>query len=188
MPRAELNRLNYPVLREVYDREVVPRMQKELGYNNRHEVPKVVKVVVNAGIGEASADTKYLDQAVNDLSLITGQRPVVRRAKKAVAAFKLRRGHPVGVKVTLRGARCFHFLEKLFGVVLPRVRDFRGLSPGSFDGRGNYNLGLKDQTLFLEVDPDKVERSFGMDISIITTAKTDQEGKVLLKYLGLPLR
>lgn len=176
-----------PLLLARYRQEVVPKLSEQFGYTNRLQVPRVVKVSVNAGVGEGAHDAKFVDQAMQDLALITGQKPVLRRAKKAIAAFKIRVGHPVGCRVTLRGARMYHFLEKLFLIVLPRVRDFRGL-PRSFDGRGNFSLGLGEQSVFPEVDLDKMERTFGMDISIVTSADTDEEAEALLVGLGLPLR
>lgn len=185
---AAVASLKKPQLKEKYEREIALALQEQMGARNRYEVPKVVKVVVNAGIGEASQDPKYLDQAMQDLALITGQKPVVRRAKKAIAAFKIRKGHSLGVKVTLRGNRCYFFLEKLFNIVLPRMRDFRGVSAKQFDGRGNYNLGIREQSLFPEVNLDRIERTFGLDIAIVTTAQTDEEAKMLLTALGLPLR
>lgn len=176
-----------PLLLERYRRELVPALSEKFGYGNPLQVPRLVKVSVNAGVGEGAHDAKFVDQAMQDLALVTGQKPVLRRAKRAIASFKIRAGHPVGCRVTLRGVRMYHFLEKLFLIVLPRVRDFRGL-PRSFDGRGNFSLGLREQSVFPEVDLDKMERTFGMDISIVTTADSDEEAEALLVGLGLPLR
>ncbi len=163
-------------------------MMKRFGYRNPMQVPRVTKVVLNMGVGEAIADPKQLDAAVADLTAISGQKPIVTRAKRSIAAFKLRAGTPIGCKVTLRGDRMYHFLDKLFNVVLPRIRDFRGVSPHSFDGRGNYSLGIREQVIFPEIRYDKVDRIRGMDITIATNARTDEEAMELLKLLGLPLR
>lgn len=175
-------------LKERYRSEVVPAMMKRFGYRNPMQVPRVTKVVLNMGVGEAIADPKQLDAAVADLTAISGQKPIVTRAKRSIAAFKLRAGTPIGCKVTLRGDRMYHFLDKLFNVVLPRIRDFRGVSPHSFDGRGNYSLGIREQVIFPEIRYDKVDRIRGMDITIATNARTDEEAMELLKLLGLPLR
>jgi large subunit ribosomal protein L5 len=161
---------------------------KSFKYSNVMEVPRLEKVVINMGIGEAVANPKILDAAVKDISTITGQKPVITKARKSIAAFKLREGANVGLRVTLRGDRMFIFLDKLFNVVLPRIRDFRGLSPKSFDGRGNFSMGLKEQALFPEIEYDKVEKILGMNIAIITTARSDEEGRQLLKLLGCPFR
>ena len=173
-------------LKEFYSQEVAPAMMKKFGYKNVMEIPKVEKVIINMGVGEAVANPKVLDAAVGDLTLISGQKPVITRAKKSIAAFKLRQGMPIGTKVTLRGERMYHFLDKLINVSLPRVRDFRGISPKAFDGRGNYALGMKEQLIFPEISYDKIDKTRGMDIVIVTTAKTDEEARELLKLLGMP--
>ena len=175
-------------LKDVYRQEVVPAMMKAFGYKNIYQVPKVEKVVINMGVGEATHNADAMESAVKDLMKITGQRPIITKAKKSVSSFKVRAGMNVGCKVTLRGERMYDFLEKLFHVVLPRVRDFRGLNPNSFDGRGNYSLGLKEQLIFPEIEYDEVSKIRGMDITITTTAKTDEEGRYLLEALGMPFR
>jgi len=175
-------------LKEKYQKEVVPALQKEFDYSNPMQVPSVHKVVVNIGMGEAIQNAKAMDAAVSDLASITGQRPVITRAKRSVAAFKLREGMQIGVMVTLRGDRMYHFLDKLINVALPRLRDFQGVSPEAFDGRGNYTLGLREQLVFPEIDYDKVDKVRGMEVSIVTTARTDEEGRRLLKLMGMPLR
>jgi len=167
---------------------IVPQLQKEFGYKNPLQIPKVVKVTVNRGLGEASQNAKALESSLEELALITAQKPVVTRAKKAIAGFKVREGMPVGVMVTLRAQRMYAFLDRLINVALPRIRDFRGISPRSFDGRGNYNLGLKEQILFPEIEYDKIDQIRGMDVAIITTANTDEEGRALLKAMGMPFR
>lgn len=173
---------------ERYRGEVVPALVERFGYKNVMEVPRVEKVVINMGIGEAKDDPKLLDAAVNELSMITGQKPAITRAKKSVSAFKVREGMAIGCRVTLRGSRMYDFLEKLFNTALPRVRDFRGLSPDAFDGRGNYSLGLKEQLIFPEVDFDDVEKIRGMDVTIVTSANSDEEARTLLDLLGLPFK
>ena len=173
-------------LKEKYLNEVVPGLQEQFKYTNVMAMPKLDKVVINIGLGEAVQNPKALDAALNDLTLITGQKPVVTRAKKSIAGFKLREGMPVGVKVTLRGDRMYEFVDRLLSVALPRVRDFRGVSPKSFDGRGNYSLGLKEQLIFPEIEYDKIDKLRGMEIVFATTAKTDEEGRALLKLLGMP--
>jgi large subunit ribosomal protein L5 len=175
-------------LKEAYLKKVVPAMTKEFGYTNPMAVPKVSKISVNIGLGEATGNSKLMDGAVNELSLIAGQRPVINKARKSIAAFKLREGMAIGCSVTLRGDRMYEFLDRLVSVTLPRVRDFRGVSSKSFDGRGNYTLGMKDQLIFPEIDYNKVEKTKGMNICITTTAKTDAEGLALLKHLGMPFR
>jgi len=175
-----------PRLKEFYRKEVIPALMKEFGYRNVMEVPRLKKVVVNVGVGEALQDAKALDHAVQDIATITGQRPIVTRAKKSIAGFKLRAGMPIGVKVTLRGDRMYDFLDRLFNVALPRRRDFRGVSPDSFDGRGNYTLGLREQLVWPEIDYDSIDKVRGMEITIVTTAKTDEEGRRLLELLGMP--
>jgi len=173
-------------LREKYEKEVVPALMERFGYKNIMQVPKVEKVVINIGVGEAKENPKALEAAVNDLTMIAGQKPVITRAKRSIANFKIRQGMPIGVKVTLRGERMYEFMDKLFNIALPRVRDFKGVSPNSFDGRGNYALGIKEQLIFPEIDYDKIDKIRGMDIIIVTTAKTDEEAKELLELLGMP--
>jgi len=177
-----------PRLKEKYQNEVVPALEQKFGYKNIMEVPKVHKVVVSMGVSDAVQDPKALDSAANDMALISGQKPIITRAKKSIAAFKLRAGVPIGCKVTLRGARMYYFLDKLFNAALPRIRDFRGVSGDSFDGRGNYTLGLKEQLVFPEIEYDKVDKIRGMDITIVTSARTDEEGLELLRLMGLPVR
>jgi large subunit ribosomal protein L5 len=175
-------------LKDLYQEQVMPALQEELGYENRMEIPRLEKIVVNVGMGEALQNAKALDAAVDDITIITGQRPIVTRARKSIAAFKLREGNPVGVKVTLRGERMWAFLDRLCNVALPRQRDFRGISPDAFDGRGNYSLGLREQLVFPEIDYDKIDKIRGMEITIVTTAQTDAEGYHLLRHLGMPFR
>jgi large subunit ribosomal protein L5 len=175
-------------LREHYVTKVVPALTKEFGYKNVMAVPKIEKVSVNIGLGEATQNAKLMDGAVNELGAIAGQKPIICKAKKSIAAFKLREGMPIGTMVTLRGDRMFEFLDRLLNVALPRVRDFRGVSSKSFDGRGNYTLGIKDQLIFPEIDYSKVEKTKGMNISITTTARTDAEAISLLKAMGMPFR
>lgn len=175
-------------LRKHYQKNVIPALTKEFGYKNVMAVPKLEKVAVNIGLGEATQNPKLMDGAVTELGSIAGQKPVITKAKKSIAAFKLREGMPIGTMVTLRGDRMYEFLDRLMNVALPRVRDFRGVSSKSFDGRGNYTLGVKDQLIFPEIDYNKVEKVKGMNISITTTAKTDAEGLALLKQLGMPFR
>lgn len=173
-------------LKEKYKKEVVPRLMELGGYKNIMQVPRLEKVALNIGLGEANTDAKAMESAEKDLAAISGQHPVITRAKKSIAAFKLREGMNVGLRVTLRGERMYQFLEKLINAALPRMREFRGVSPSSFDGRGNYTLGFKEQTLFPEIEYDKIYKARGLEISIVTTAKTDQEGKNLLELLGMP--
>ncbi|MFQ5682870.1 MAG: 50S ribosomal protein L5 [Candidatus Binatia bacterium] len=173
-------------LKKKYEEEVVPAMTKEFGYKNKLQVPRLEKITVNIGVGEAIQNIKVLDAAVAEVSAITGQRPVITRAKKAIANFKLRAGLPIGCMVTMRRERMYEFLDRLIHVALPRVRDFRGVSDRSFDHRGNYSLGLREQIIFPEIQVDKVEKVRGLTVSIVTTARTDPEGKALLKYLGMP--
>ena len=175
-------------LKEKYDNEVVPALSKQFGYKSSMQIPKIEKVVVNVGLGEAIQNPKLMDGAVKELSDITGQKPVVRKAKKSIAAFKLREGMAVGCVVTLRSDRMWEFLDRLINIALPRIRDFKGVSAKAFDGRGNYTLGLKEQYIFPEIDYDKVEMVHGMDIAIVTSAKNDEEGKALLKFIGMPFR
>lgn len=175
-------------LKTVYQETIVPKLIQQFQYKNIHEVPKVVKVTVNRGLGEASQNAKALEASLSEIALITGQKPVVTRAKKAIAGFKIRQGMPVGIMVTLRSERMYSFLDRLINLSLPRIRDFRGISPKSFDGRGNYTLGVREQLIFPEVEYDRIDQIRGMDISIITTAKTDEEGRALLKEMGMPFR
>jgi large subunit ribosomal protein L5 len=175
-------------LKEKYQKEVMPALQKEFDYGNPMQVPSVHKVVVNIGMGEAIQNAKAMDAAVSDLASITGQRPVITRAKRSVATFKLREGMQIGCMVTLRGDRMYQFLDKLINVALPRLRDFQGISPEAFDGRGNYTLGLREQLVFPEIDYDKVDKVRGMEVSIVTTARTDEEGRRLLKLMGMPFK
>jgi large subunit ribosomal protein L5 len=177
-----------PRLKDRYRNEVVPVLVKQFGYKNVNQAPRVAKVVVSMGVGGATQDSKLLDSAVGDLALITGQKPIITRAKKSISNFKVRKGMAIGAKVTLRGAMMYEFLDRLFNAVLPRIRDFSGIPADSFDGRGNFAMGLKEQLVFPEIDYDKVDRTRGMNIVIATTAKTDEEGRGLLKAMGLPLR
>jgi large subunit ribosomal protein L5 len=175
-------------LKERYDKEVVAALKKEFGYTNVMAIPKIQKVVVNMGLGEATQNAKIADTGADEVARITGQKPVITRAKKSIAQFKLRKGMPIGAMVTLRGERMWEFLDRLMSVALPRVRDFRGVSARGFDGRGNFTLGLKDQLLFPEIDYMKVDKARGMNISVVTTAKTDEESRKLLQLLGMPFR
>lgn len=175
-------------LKTVYQETIAPKLIKQFEYTNVHQVPKVIKITVNRGLGEAASNAKALEASINEVALITGQKPVVTRAKKAIAGFKIRQGMPVGIMVTLRGDRMYNFLDRLINLSLPRIRDFRGISPKSFDGRGNYTLGVREQLIFPEVEYDKIDQIRGMDISIITTAKNDEEGRALLKEMGMPFR
>jgi large subunit ribosomal protein L5 len=177
-----------PRLKEEYIKEVIPNMMKEFSYKNIMQVPKLEKIVLNVGLGEAVQNIKLLDAAQKELAMITGQKAVVTKAKKSIAAFKLRKGTPIGCKVTLRGSRMYEFLDRLISIALPRIRDFKGISGKSFDGRGNYSLGLKEQFIFPEIEYDKVEMVHGLDITFCTNAKTDQESKALLRHLGMPFR
>ena len=173
-------------LKEKYTKEVVPALMEKFGYKNIMQVPKLEKIVLNMGVGEAVGNPKVLDSAVSDLTLIAGQKPILTRAKKSLAAFKLREGMPIGAKVTLRGERMYQFLDKFMNAALPRVRDFRGISAKAFDGRGNYSVGLKEQLIFPEVEYDKIDKIRGMNIVIVTTAKTDEEARELLRLMGMP--
>lgn len=177
-----------PRLKQKFREEIIPALMKRFNYRSPMQVPRLEKVVINMGVGEAVQNPKVLDGAMQDLALITGQKPAVTRAKKSIAGFKLRAGMPIGCKVTLRGDRMYYFLDKLINIALPRVRDFRGVSPKSFDGRGNYSLGLKEQLIFPEIDYDKVDKVRGMDVIIVTTAETDEEAFALLSLLGMPFR
>ena len=173
-------------LKEFYNQEVAPAMMKKFGYTNVMQIPKVAKIVINMGVSEAVGNPKALDAAVADLTMISGQKPVVTKAKKSISAFKVREGMSIGTKVTLRSERMYHFMDKLLNVALARVRDFRGISPKAFDGRGNYTLGVKEQLIFPEMEYDKIDKIRGMDITIVTTAKTDEEARELLKLMGMP--
>ncbi len=177
-----------PRLKQKYRSEILPALQKEFGFTNVHQVPGLVKVVVNTGVGEAARDGKIIDGAVADLTKITGQKPQVTRARKSIAQFKLREGQPIGAHVTLRGDRAWEFLDRLLSLALPRIRDFRGLSDRQFDGNGNYTFGLTEQSVFHEIDQDRIDRVRGFDITVVTTAKTDDEGRALLRALGFPFR
>ncbi|MCJ7434783.1 MAG: 50S ribosomal protein L5 [Anaerolineales bacterium] len=176
------------ILKERYQKEVVPALMKSLNLENVMQVPRVEKVVINIGLGEALDNPKALDAAVSDISQITGQKPVITKARMSIAAFKLREGRSIGVKVTLRGERMWSFLDRLMNVALPRVRDFRGISPNSFDGRGNYTLGLREQLVFPEIEYDKIDKLRGMEVAIVTTARNDDHGRQLLQMLGMPFR
>jgi large subunit ribosomal protein L5 len=175
-------------MQERYQKEVVPALRKAFGYRNIMEVPRIEKVVVNIGLGEAMDNPKALEAAMSDLATITGQKPVMTKARKSIANFKLREGRIIGTKVTLRGARMWYFLDRLINVALPRVRDFRGVSPEAFDGRGNYTLGLRDQLIFPEIDYDKIDKLRGMEVTIVTTARSDDHARLLLQLLGMPFR
>ena len=175
-------------LKDKYQKDVIPALQKEFGYANVMAVPKIQKVVVNMGLGEATSNAKLVDVGADELARITGQKPVTRRAKKSIAAFKVRKGQPIASMVTLRGERMWEFLDRLVSIALPRVRDFKGVSPKGFDGRGNYTLGLRDQLLFPEIDYMKVDKARGMNVSVVTTAKTDEEARKLLQFIGMPFR
>ena len=175
-------------LKERYQKDVVPALQKEFGYKYVMAVPRIHKVVINMGLGEATSNAKIVDIGADELARITGQKPVTRRAKKSIASFKLRKGMPIATMVTLRGERMWEFLDRLMSIALPRVRDFKGVSPRGFDGRGNYTLGLRDQLIFPEIDYMKVDKARGMNVSVVTTAKTDEEARKLLQFIGMPFR
>ncbi|MAT49581.1 MAG: 50S ribosomal protein L5 [Porticoccaceae bacterium] len=175
-------------LKQVYKDEIAPKLQAELGLDNPMKIPRITKITLNMGVGEAVADKKILENAVNDLTRISGQKPVVTKAKKSVAGFKIREGWPIGCKVTLRQDRMYEFLERLISIAIPRIRDFRGISPKSFDGRGNFAMGVSEQIIFPEIDYDKVDKLRGLDITITTTARTDEEGRALLRAFNFPLR
>ncbi|MFB2596760.1 50S ribosomal protein L5 [Herbiconiux sp. P17] len=177
-----------PRLKQKYQNEISAQLKKDFGFTNVHQVPGLVKIVVNTGVGEAARDGKIIDGAVKDLTAITGQKPQVTKARKSIAQFKLREGQPIGAHVTLRGDRAWEFLDRLLSLALPRIRDFRGLSDKQFDGRGNYTFGLTEQSMFHEIDQDKIDRVRGFDITVVTTAKTDDEGRALLKALGFPFK
>ncbi|GAB3005502.1 50S ribosomal protein L5 [Amycolatopsis acidiphila] len=177
-----------PRLKTRYREQIKSDLQKEFSYANVHQIPGVVKVVVNMGVGDAARDSKLIEGAIRDLATITGQKPEVRKARKSIAQFKLREGQPIGARVTLRGDRMWEFLDRLLSIALPRIRDFRGLSPKQFDGNGNYTFGLNEQSMFHEIDPDAIDRPRGMDVTVVTTATTDDEGRALLRKLGFPFR
>ena len=177
-----------PRLKEKYRVEIAPALKDEFGYANVMQIPGLTKIVVNMGVGEAARDAKLIDGAVRDLTAITGQKPLVRRATKSIAQFKLREGMPIGAHVTLRGDRMWEFLDRLLSIALPRIRDFRGLSPAQFDGNGNYTFGVTEQSIFHEIDYDKIDRTRGMDITVVTTATNDDEGRALLRQLGFPFK
>jgi large subunit ribosomal protein L5 len=177
-----------PRLKQKYRAEIIPALTEEFGYSNPHQVPGLVKVVVNTGVGEAARDSKVIDGAIKDLTLITGQKPQVTKARKSIAQFKLREGMPIGAHVTLRGDRAWEFLDRLVTLALPRIRDFRGLSPEQFDGNGNYTFGVAEQSIFHEINQDQIDRVRGFDITIVTTAKTDDEGRALLRSFGFPFK
>jgi large subunit ribosomal protein L5 len=177
-----------PRLKVRYREEIKGQLQAEFSFVNVHQIPGVVKVVVNMGVGDAARDSKLIEGAVKDLSLITGQKPEVRKARKSIAQFKLREGQPIGARVTLRGDRMWEFLDRLLTIALPRIRDFRGLSPKQFDGHGNYTFGLNEQSMFHEIDPDAIDRPRGMDVTVVTTATNDDEGRALLRKLGFPFK
>ena len=176
----------YPRLREKYDKEVKAKLMKRMGYKNVMQVPKIEKIVINVGVGEASQNSKIAENVAEQIAVITGQRPIITRAKKAIAGFRLKAGAPIGVKVTLRGARMWEFLDRFISIAAPRIRDFRGFSRNSFDGRGNYNIGIQEQLIFPEIDYDMIDKVRGMNITIVTTAQTDEEAEALLEELGFP--
>ncbi|WP_396657395.1 50S ribosomal protein L5 [Microbacterium sp.] len=184
---AETGRIQ-PRLKQKYQTEIKKALQEQFGYANVMQIPGIVKVVVNTGVGEAARDSKVIEGAVNDLTLITGQKPVITKARKSIAQFKLREGQPIGAHVTLRGDRAWEFIDRLVNLALPRIRDFRGLSPKQFDGHGNYTFGLQEQSVFHEIDQDRIDRVRGFDITVVTSAKTDDEGRALLRALGFPLK
>ncbi|AXB46826.1 50S ribosomal protein L5 [Amycolatopsis lurida] len=177
-----------PRLKTRYRENIAGELQKEFEYANVHQIPGVVKVVVNMGVGDAARDSKLIEGAIRDLATITGQKPEVRKARKSIAQFKLREGQPIGARVTLRNDRMWEFLDRLLNIALPRIRDFRGLSPKQFDGNGNYTFGLNEQSMFHEIDPDSIDRPRGMDVTVVTTATTDDEGRALLRKLGFPFK
>ena len=177
-----------PRLKQRYLDEIVPQLRSDFGYANVMQVPKVTKIVVNMGVGEAARDSKLIEGAIRDLAAITGQKPAVTKARKSIAQFKLREGMPIGAHTTLRGDRMWEFLDRMLAIALPRIRDFRGLSPRQFDGKGNYTFGLNEQSMFREIDPDRIDRVRGMDVTLVTTANTDDEGRALLRHLGFPFK
>jgi large subunit ribosomal protein L5 len=185
---AETGVASVPRMKSRYRSEVLPALRQEFGYRNVMQVPGLTKIVINMGVGDAARDSKVMEGAVRDLTVISGQKPSVTRARKSIAQFKLREGMPIGAHVTLRGNRMWEFLDRLLALALPRIRDFRGLSPRQFDGRGNYTFGLTEQVMFHEVDPDRIDRTRGMDITVVTTATSDEEGRALLRHLGFPFK
>jgi large subunit ribosomal protein L5 len=185
---ASTTEVPVPRLKVRYREEIAPALTDQFSFANAMQVPRLVKIVVNMGVGQAAKDSKLMDGAVRDLTLITGQKPLVQKARKSIAQFKLREGMPIGAKVTLRGDRMWEFLDRLLSLALPRIRDFRGLSDSQFDGNGNYTFGLTEQSMFHEIDPDSIDRPRGMDITVVTTAKTDDEGRALLRALGFPFK
>jgi large subunit ribosomal protein L5 len=188
MSTATATETQIPRLKARYRAEVMPELREKFAYDNVMQIPGLVKIVVNMGVGEAARDSKLIEGAIRDLTLITGQKPQVTKARKSIAQFKLREGMPIGCHVTLRGDRMWEFLDRLLSTALPRIRDFRGLNPGQFDGNGNYTFGLNEQSMFHEIDQDAIDRVRGMDITVVTTAKTDDEGRALLKALGFPYK
>ena len=188
MPALEKMKLQMADLKEIYDTEIRARLQEELGLKNVMEVPRITKITLNMGVGEAIGDRKQLDAAVSDMEKITGQKPIITNARKSIAGFKIREDYPIGCKVTLRKKIMYEFLERLIGIAIPRQRDFRGISPKSFDGRGNFSMGFTEQIVFAEIDYDKIDKIRGMDISIVTTAKTDDQGRALLRAFNFPFR
>ena len=187
-PGPAIKRIAPPRLKTVYGKEVIARLQKEFGFKNVNQVPKLVKITINMGLGEAIGNPKVIDSAVEELRLISGQSPVVTKAKKSIATFKLREGQKIGAMVTLRNERMWEFFDRFVSLALPRVRDFKGISPRSFDGRGNFSVGIREQIIFPEINYDKIDKIKGLNISIVTTARTDEEGRALLRYLGMPFR
>jgi large subunit ribosomal protein L5 len=185
---AETGTTSVPRMKSRYRSEVLPALRQEFGYANVMQVPGLTKIVINMGVGDAARDSKVIEGAVRDLTVISGQKPSVTRARKSIAQFKLREGMPIGAHVTLRGNRMWEFLDRLLALALPRIRDFRGLSPRQFDGRGNYTFGLTEQVMFHEVDPDRIDRARGMDITVVTSATSDEEGRSLLRHLGFPFK
>lgn len=184
----QIKRTAAPRLRQVYDKEVAPKLMKEFGYNNKNQVPRLVKITLNMGLGEAIGNPKIIDHAVEEMRSVTGQQPVVTKAKKSIATFKLREGQKIGCMTTLRRAQMWEFLDRLVSFALPRVRDFKGISPRSFDGRGNFSMGVREQIIFPEINYDKIDKIKGLNITIVSTARTDEEGRALLRYLGMPFR
>lgn len=187
-PAAAIKRTAPPRLKELYNKEILPRLMKEFNYTNSHEAPRLVKITLNMGLGEAIGNPKIVDSALEELRLISGQAPVVTKAKKSIATFKLREGQKIGAMVTLRKERMWEFYDRLVSLALPRVRDFKGISQRSFDGRGNFSMGIKEQIIFPEINYDKIDKIKGLNVSVVTTARTDEEGRALLRYLGMPFR
>jgi large subunit ribosomal protein L5 len=188
MPNPEESPIMSHTLKRYYEDDIVPLLMQDLGLTNRHQVPRLVKVVINIGLGETTQNNKALESGLGDLERITGQKPIVTRAKKSIASFKVRQGMAIGAKVTLRGARMYDFMAKLTGIVMPRIRDFRGLNANAFDGRGNYNIGIRDQLVFPEIEYDKIDKVRGMNITVVTSASTDMEARKLLEAIGMPFR